>query len=216
MKKTFAVFAVALALVLCACNSEKNLPENDENTSGADLYVAESSQSGDANEEKTVLSFVDGSKSFIDARTGKTCTVFTLPEVNDYYLGKENRYACADLDSDGKNEILVEYDVGGDTAVLHEKDGVWTAYHINFRERKDLKTNGEMMWSAGADYSGTHRLTFSDGEMKSHTLLDSAFSEDVHSYEGQEISSDEAFKKWEEFDKKTMADWFDIYPAFEQ
>ena len=213
MKKVFLLFALLMILLLSACNSE-NVPTDDGNSaSSANFEQQETETASDSADD--ISAFLDGSKSFIDARTGKTCTVFTLPEVNDYYLGKENRYACADLDSDGKNEILVEYDVGGDTAILHESEGVWKAYHMVFRARKDLRTDGEMMWSAGAEYSGTHRVEFSDGELKTKILLDSDFEKDVHYYAGEEISSDASMKEWDKFEDKKKVDWFNIYPVFE-
>ena len=210
MKKIALAMIMAGMLLVCSC-APKN--ENDNAVVSPDTEVSEAQISEEAvNDESEIVKILAG--DVVDARTGEKVKVSELDYSEDASIFPD-RYCEVDLDGDGKNEYLIEYSTYGNTAIIHEYDGELYAYVIPFRSRLELKTDGEMMWSEGAGYSGTHRAVFNGKKMEMTTLLDSDFDEDVHYINGESVTFDEAIKAWDEFDSKKDADWFFVYELYE-
>lgn len=220
MLKKILLALVVCAVLLCACTTTKSDDGKKENQKNdvENISLSNKEDTGvdvSGIEDPSLKGLLDGSISFIDAETGKEATIFTLPEINDFFQGMMSRYCSVDLNNDGVLEYMFEDNYSGNTAVLHKEDEIWRAYMMVFRARLNVKIDGEMSWSGGASYNGTARLEFADGAMNQVILLNSDSDKDVHTMLGEEISSEEAMRVWRKFDKKKNADWFDIYPAFE-
>lgn len=203
MKKSILALIAAGVILLCSCdpgNKNKSVDESFEN-SREEAYE----------EIPDIHEFIDGSKSVVNAKTGEKVTLVAFSENHT----EPWRYSVVDLDGDGDGEYLVEYAESGDTVIINGYNDEYYAYMLPFRARQDLKAAGEMMWTSGASHSGTWTIEFSGTEMKQIKLLDSDFEEDIHYICGETVSHDEAVKAWDEFDKKTNADWFNVTPAFE-
>ena len=151
---------------------------------------------------------LSGEKTFTDFETQRTATIFTLPDENTSYLGKPASYAVIDLDDNGKNELLIEYDGAGDTAVLTLRDGEYIAYYISYRARTDLKEDGTMSYSSGASDSGVQRLTFTDDGMESINVLEYNTGDYIFTIDGKKVSEEEcaeALRK--QYDKKNNSSY---------
>ncbi|MBQ1619729.1 MAG: DUF3298 domain-containing protein, partial [Oscillospiraceae bacterium] len=115
-------------------------------------------------------------------------------------------FAVADLDDDGKQEVILALDTGFDGffEVLHEKNGTVYGYSLVYRAMQALKENGLIAFSSGAADSGFGRLHFAhDGYelvpvtySESHT--DSAGNFSVSFFVDGESTDEDAFQK--EFD----------------
>lgn len=103
---------------------------------------------------------IRGTRNFVDPETWQWATVKTLPQINDWYMGKPYRYCIIDLDGDGAQEIIVEYDTAGDTAVLHKEGDAWMAYWRSYRMFSGLKADGTITSSDGAEISYVERVVF--------------------------------------------------------
>ena len=55
--------------------------------------------------------------------------LFDLGVVNDLYAGKPSRYAIGDIDEDGVYELVVEFSLAADKAVIKKTEDDWTAKH---------------------------------------------------------------------------------------
>ena len=186
MKKIALAMIMAGMLLVCSC-APKN--ENDNTVVSPDTEVSEAQISEEAiNDESEIVKILAG--DVLDARTGEKVKVSELDYSEDAETAPD-RYCEIDLDGDGKKEYLIEYSEYGNTAIIHEYEGELYAYMIPFRSRTELKTDGEMMWSGGADYSGTYRAVFNGKEMEMTKPLDSDFREDVHFINGESVTFDE-------------------------
>ena len=206
MKRNITALLLAVLLLLCACAPEKK-DESPENSHAKE---------NDVDEIFSEVPYIGKllSMSVIDARTGETVKVSDLDKSDEEEI-IPLRYCEIDLDGDGEEECLIEYSEYGNTAVVHEYNGRLYAYMIPFRSRQTLKTDGEMMWSGGASFSGTQRIAFSEDEMLVVMVLESEFDEDVHYIDGEQVSSDKAMKAWETFEKKENAEWFSVFDIAE-
>lgn len=161
-------------------------------------------------ENETFNAILIGEKSFIDFESGKDTTIFTLPSINDNYqaLSVPERYAAVDLDNNGTEELLVEYSIAGDTAILNFEKEKIVAYHISFRGRQEVKVDGSLHWSSSATESGVQKVSFGrKGMILTDTLV---YSDELYALEGNKVSKEEcenALKKeWEKED----IEWFSI------
>ena len=212
MKKTFLALLAAGILLACSCTSGTADSEGAEEASGANLYTQETVLPEGEETESEIKSILSG--EVVDARSGEKVKVSELDSDDDRKTEPE-RYCVVDLDSDGKNEYLIEYSDFGNTAIVREYEGELYAYMIPFRARQMVKTDGEMMWSDSADCSGTQRAVFSGREMEMVITLESDFYEDVHFVDGKEVSLDEALKAWEKFEAKENAEIVSVYELYE-
>ena len=209
MKKIALALILTGLLLVCSCTSEKQNIDNTQDASGAQISVQEDEPENNQSQIKKIL---EG--SVVDARTWETVKVSEL-DYNEDVETAPDRYCEVDLDGDGKNEYLIEFSEYGNTAVIHEYEGEFYAYMIPFRSRTEVKVDGEMMWSSGAEYSGTYRAVFNGKEMEMTKPLDSDFRDDVHFINGESATFDEAMKAWDKFDSKKDADWFFVYELYE-
>lgn len=142
-------------------------------------------------DENTIAEFINGERSFVDFETNLMATIYTLPEINDQYMGDAGMYAVIDLDNDGVWELLVEYNLNGDTAILHLQDGKCIAYYIPFRGRTGLKKDGTMSWSNSAFESGVQRITFSNSGIDSVDTIVHNTDENIFLIDGVNVSQEE-------------------------
>lgn len=141
----------------------------------------------------TIGEITSGKRTFLDFDTKKGATIYSLPSVNTRYMGKPGSFAVVDLDGDGSDELMIEYDASGDTAVLSIQNGKCVAYYMSYRSRTNLKTDGTMSWSNGAFESGTQRVLFNNDGMASANLI--TYLEDdfekAYSINGVPVSKEE-------------------------
>lgn len=179
MKKILAsVFVLVLVFALCSCV-----------------------ENGD------VKSLLNGEKTFTDFETGKTADIFTLPEENTSYMGSPASYAVVDLDGDGSEELLVEYDTAGDTAVLRLSGGEYVAYYLSFRSRTGMKEDGTMSWSSGASNSGVQRLMFTDNGMEGIDILEHNTDDYIFTINGEKVSMEECNEAFQKQYAKKDVEW---------
>ena len=203
MKRSILALIMAGMLLVCSCTSDKTDGEKVQNNSDGTAV----------SEELKIEEILAG--EVVDARNGEKVKVSKLDTSEEADITPW-RYCELDLDGDGKNEYLIEYSDFGNTAIIHELENELYAYMIPFSSRQTLKTDGEMMWQGGSDYSGTQRVEFSGSEMETIITLESDFDKDVHYIDGKEVSFEEAMKAWDKFDAKENADWLFVYDILEQ
>lgn len=205
MKRTIIALIAAGTLLLCACTANEN--ENIEN----DAPETEVSENVNAGGSVDIKQLVNGRAYVINAKTGEKIKITSYSENHT----EISRYAVVDLDGDGKDEYLLEYTGSGDTFIIREYENELYGYLMPYRARMNLKTDGEMMWSGGASYSGTYRVVFEGKDLQFVTPLESDFDANVHYIDGEEATFDEAMKEWDKFDAKENADWLDALSLIE-
>ena len=115
-------------------------------------------------------------------------------------------FAVADLDEDGREEVILALDAGFDGffEVLHEKNGTVYGYSLVYRAMQALKENGLIAFSSGAADSGFGRLRFAHDGYElvpvtySESHSDSAGNFTVSFFVDGESTDEDAFQK--EFD----------------
>ena len=118
-------------------------------------------------------------------------------------------FAVADLDDDGKQEVILALDTGFDGffEVLHEENGTVYGYSLVYRAMQALKENGLIAFSSGAADSGFGRLRFAhDG----YELLPVTYSESGTDSAGNFIVNffvNGESAKEDEFQKEMDAFW---------
>lgn len=166
-------------------------------------------------DESTVQALLSSKISFTDFETKQKATVKTLPKVNEMYGGVASRYTVFDLDKNGTDELIVEYNRSGDTAIITLKNGDFVAYYVSFRGFMNLKTDGTMDWSNSAYESGTYKMvSFSDdGIVTVNTIVyntGDVFSSPEYKVNGVNVSENEVINAMRAQHKKESVVWFDI------
>lgn len=110
-------------------------------------------------------------KTLADFNSTQPATIKEFHTANIDPDEKPCQYAVVDLDDDGREELLVEYDRTGDIAIFSTQNGTPYSYRIPYRSCLNLKTDGTMGWSNSASESGVKRLTFSDGAISDKDII---------------------------------------------
>ena len=209
--------AVAIAMLFLPQNTQEIVEENNEQNELQEKTEkeADSIESVDSEnvrelnkEDEAVNAILIGKKTFTDFESGKEATIFTLPMINNDYhkAGAPIRYAVVDLDNNGTEELLVEYSIVGDTAILNFEEEKIVAYYIPFRGRQEVKTDGSLHWSSSATESGVQKVSFEKTGMVLKDVL--VYRDELYMLEGKEVSKEEcesAFRKeWE----KSDVEWY--------
>ena len=140
---------------------------------------------------EAINAYINNEKKFIDFDSKKEATIETLPKVNGKYIGKAHQYAVVDLDGDYVKELLVEYDMSGDTAILHIQNNSCVAYYVPYRGIKGLKIDGTADYSNSAFESGVQRFTFSDNGLSSKNVVVYDDESNIYTAEGKNVTKDE-------------------------
>ena len=143
-----------------------------------------------ANKVENIKDFIKENETFIDFNTNTQETIYTLPQNNSLYAGEPGRWTLIDLDADGEQELLVEYDWAGDTAILHKIGDTYYAFYIGYRSISGLKADGTMSWSSSAFESGVSRLRFSTQGIISENIITYNTEDNVYIVDGVEVSKD--------------------------
>ncbi len=127
------------------------------------------------------------------------------------------RFAMADLDADGRDEIVVQLSVGGNEyygyEVLDEREGKIYGYELVYRALEDLKADGTFAFASGAADVGFGTLKPGD---ETYTIEPIAYSEmaadgNVHYYSGGMPVTEEAFNQlYDAQNRKASVTWYDF------
>ncbi|MBR3965608.1 MAG: hypothetical protein IKJ91_00885 [Clostridia bacterium] len=191
----------------------KNLDEAITNVSnyhnGNISYEEPPLQSFD-NDDSEIVKILKNEKNFIDFETKKSAAISTLPIINNNYMGTAGRYAIIDLDKDGKDELLVEYNANGDTAIIKYYKNNWTAFYISYREITLLKKDGTMFASSSAYESYVQRIFFSSNGIEFEKIIESNDNANTYIVNKKNVSKDECQKELNNFFEKELVNWIDF------
>ncbi len=192
MKKILITFMVLnFIMVLTACGTSSNI---DEQTTQMD--------------DKTIQEILSGQKMFVDFDSKEEVTITSLPQANSQYLGTPWLYAVVDLDNNGTKELLIEYNAGGDTAILNIRNGECIAYYIPFRGRTNLKTDGTMTSSGGAAYNSVQKISFGNDGIISEVII--SREDDLYKINGENVTKEEWEDALAEQEEKETVEWLPI------
>ena len=134
---------------------------------GCEVSWDDKNSTVDIKNEKIIDEFLNDKKTFVDCTTGEICTLTTLQEINSAYFNGVSRYAEVDFDGDGVNEYVIEFNSGGNTAILKRyMNDVWYAFYIPYRGILNLKTDGTMLGSNGASNGSIHYVRFTESGLE--------------------------------------------------
>ncbi|MBQ8248668.1 MAG: hypothetical protein IJY93_02125 [Clostridia bacterium] len=154
--------------------------------------------------------FINNKKPIIDFDTKITTSVKDLSSINSNYMGNPSRWTSVDLDGDGEEEILVEYNAMGDTAIIHRKGNDYYAYYMPYRGITNLKTDGTSDWSNSAFESGVHRLIFTDEGIVSEEIIVFNTQENIFIVDGINVSETECSNALAVQNNKKDVEWYSI------
>lgn len=112
--------------------------------------------------DSTIQSILNNETSIVDFDSKQKTTLSALKNVNKKYIGEPVRYAVTDVDCDDELELLVEYTLSGDTAIIDAQNDAFVAYYIPYRGIIGLKVDGTMAWSNSASESGISQIKLGD------------------------------------------------------
>lgn len=219
------LLAGCLAIILCFMHgNEKNdseVTESEDMLSASTATAAETGSMGSGENVQGMFERVlSGEEDFLDRDQAQRMTIkeycenFGIISQVDVAI---TRYAAADLDADGMQELLLWITINetNDYGVLALRyDGNVTGYTFAYRQLSDLKKDGTFHYSGGAANHGTARLKFSDlgweyviiGAVEEN---DSAIS---FSWSGESVSEDEFWACFNAQSEKENVEWHP-YPA---
>ncbi len=172
---------------------------------GENSYVLKRQKESFGMDEYTINEYLTNSKDFLDFDSKQEVTLETLSMANNRYNGIPYQYAVIDLDGDGCDELLVEYNMMGDTAILHIEDNKCVAYYISFRGRGNIKTDGTMSYSNGASDNGIHKISFSPEGLVIKKILECV--DGVYKIDGKIVSEDIGLAELDKQNSKTDVIW---------
>ena len=129
------------------------------------------------------------------------------PPVNTIIDEKPYLYAVVDLDLDGTEELLLEYDNRGDIVIFNTQNEKTNAYRIGARSCKGLKTDGTMDWSSSASESGVHRLSFSENGIISEDIIVYDTEKNIFKVDDKIVTEEECIAALREQWNKTDVEW---------
>ena len=124
--------------------------------------ASEDDISGEEEHLLQINEIIEGTGFFITSEGAFLSTIYDLPDTSDLYLGEPYQYAVWDFDNDGEEEIMVEYSVAGDTALIDYWNDYWVAYYLPYRARLSPKQDGTVMQSSDAFSSSVSRFVVGD------------------------------------------------------
>lgn len=97
-----------------------------------------------------------GKKAFISGDTGVKATINETYKCFEYDArrGYPQKFAVADVDQDGNEEVIIELSEEQFRLVLDKQSGSVYGYIFGFRSMKNIYTDGSFDWSSSADDSG--------------------------------------------------------------
>lgn len=143
----------------------------------------------------------------------------TLSQVSRVYDGESvafPRYAVADVDQDGNNEIILSQNVGDNEyygyLVLKSADGVVYGHEVYYRAMLSLKADGTFSFSSGAADSGFGYMSLSADGAALHELAASESSNGRIDFylEGQPVSQAVYEAAVDLQEQKPEAVWYEL------
>ncbi len=158
-----------------------------------------------------ITEILSGRMSFVDFETKKTANIETLQEINYNYGGVACRFTVIDIDRDGGNELIIEYNRGGELAIIKNFDNKLTAFYASPREMINLKTDGTMSWSSSAFESGVGYIKFTSNGMEQVEIIGYDTTLNVFTVEGKRVTKAECDKELAKQRKKADVSWTELF-----
>lgn len=154
-----------------------------------------------------------------------------VPARSTLYLGQLNgsfddlpvtftQFAVADVDADGRGEVMVKLTVSGNEygyEVLDVRDGTVYGYELVYRAMLDLKADGTFSFASSASDAGFGILQWTDDGYRIQPTAYSELASDgtVYFYHDEAVISNEAFYLLQNAqDSKTAVTWYDFTDAY--
>ncbi len=223
MKRLLMLALMLSFLCFCSCEYITEVPiSNDEITVTEDIVSDEngSSEAVGSNEnisfEKSPPEITEPFLSVLRSEVpfySSSGEVEYFSELYDYTLGKfidkDCSYAFVDMNSDGKEELLVQ---GIDTVVLSDMGDSVFGFAVNFRALADVCEDGTFGWN----YTGFDGLHYGTSVYNTDWTVTNLFSihqdddNDVTKYfiEEKEVTKDEYY----EYESKFASNQVTFYP----
>jgi hypothetical protein len=148
MKKLLFVFLIVGVLLTASCKEEPvtkenedvqisvqtpenaDMPEKDETETEPEIKSeTEAEVESEIQGGEEIQAILDGALMVTEYDSKQQVFLFDLGVVNDLYAGKPSRYAIGDIDEDGVYELVVEFSLAADKAVIKKTEDDWTAKH---------------------------------------------------------------------------------------
>ncbi len=130
------------------------------------------------------------------------------------FLGENGSYGvyshvAVDLDSDGNNELIVQYSRAGDLLIFHAFGEEVHAYGYSGRGMSPLKADGSFGWSSAYNVSGRASLSF---DINESTVIINNFirfdePDGIYEIDGVPCTSEEALEAISEWNEREDAQW---------
>ena len=173
----------AVVLFACAADVSENLTETqvEENTSKNETDSSQSETDNSKSETDNSQVETDNSQNEINMPTGlindailNTIKIVTEDGgevlINDFTESRIAAQAVVDLDSDGKQEAVLELEGSTGFIILREYNSKVYAYYMVYRGLLNLKTDGTYFGTSGMSDHSISRMSF-DGSKMVETLI---------------------------------------------
>lgn len=180
-----------------------------------DLTTAISSKGIESIKDKNILKVLKNEKQYYNTEVGKELYLKDYNSTNtvDWKYGEgkciysndssEDRltisYWCeVDMDSDGNQEVILQFEPNGTQVVLHCENDIVYAWAFKFRAMKNIKVDGTFECSGSAADTEIWKLKFRDGECYCEEIcVDDELEKGNEIYRiNKRISSREKVKKY--------------------
>ncbi len=164
------------------------------------------------------VAVLGGQESFWHVEAQEYMTLSQVTRVYDGQPVSFPRYAIADVDQDGSNEIILSQNVGGNEyygyLVLKTADGVVYGHEVFYRAMLSLKADGTFSFSSGAVDNGFGYMSLSANGAALHELAASeSGNERIDFYlEGQPVSQAVYEAAVDLQERKPEAVWYELTP----
>lgn len=145
-----------------------------------------------------------------------------LMDPDDYYGTQIQDFAAADLDGDGKEEVIlwvcgVANDAGG-YLVLHQEDNTVYGYTAWYRSFQNLKTDGTYSYSAGGPLEGiVSKTTFTTSSLTTEPFAYSDFDGDwdniTYFVNNEQVTEEQFLAAFDRQNAKPDAEWYEFTDA---
>lgn len=158
----------------------------------------------------TINSYINNELTFIDFDSKQETTLNSLPSINNKYIGVPTSYSVVDLDGDNAKELLVEYSMSGDTAILHIQNDTCVAYYMPYRGIAGLKIDGTAHYSNSAFESGIHSFVFTNDGISTKEIIKYDSQNEIYIVETKNVSEQECVSALDTYYNKESATYYDI------
>lgn len=209
MKKLFVLLLFICVFAYSGCTETD---DKSDDTAGTvtdnvitDGAAADTISDPDSIDADTAGLFLNGERT-VDVFSDKE----SIPLSDIASSGAMSKYALVDIDQDGATELVVEVTPSGDRIIVDVYNGVSTAYYLWLRSCNVIKKDGTSSWSSSAFENGTHKLSFSDGQVVFEDVIFRNSVEGIFLVNGKEVTVDEFNEAVRLQDEKESVEWINI------